>query len=84
VESVLLLVIGAVIGVVLYDMFIGDVLHARLRKAEEVEGPIPETRTMADVEQTEQVEGKVPGTRAPHESETGARQAPPGRRVPPN
>ena len=34
--------IGGVIGVVLYDLFIGDVLHARLKKAEEVEGPIPE------------------------------------------
>lgn len=76
--------IGGVIGVIVYDLFIGDVLHARLKKAEEVEGPIPETRTMADVEETEQVEGKVPGTRAPHESETGAHQAPPGRRVPPN
>ncbi len=36
--------IGGVIGVVLYDLFIGDVLHARLKKAEDVEGPIPESR----------------------------------------
>ena len=76
--------IGGVIGVLLYDLFIGDVLYARLRQTEAVEGPIAETRTMADVEETEQVEGKIPGTRAPHESETGTPQAPPGRRVPPN
>jgi glycerol uptake facilitator protein len=36
--------IGGVIGVLLYDLFIGDVLHARLKKAEAVEGPIPETQ----------------------------------------
>jgi glycerol uptake facilitator protein len=35
--------IGGVIGLVLYDLFIGDVLHARLKKAEEVEGPIQES-----------------------------------------
>ena len=35
--------IGGVIGVILYDLFIGDVLHARLKKAEEVSGPIEET-----------------------------------------
>ena len=36
--------IGGVIGVLLYDLFIGDVLHARLKMAEDVEGPIPESR----------------------------------------
>lgn len=36
--------IGGVIGVLLYDLFIGDVLHARLKKAEDVTGPIPESR----------------------------------------
>jgi glycerol uptake facilitator protein len=35
--------IGGVIGVIIYDLFIGDVLHARLKVAEEVEGPIEET-----------------------------------------
>ncbi|MGH3291883.1 MAG: MIP/aquaporin family protein, partial [Trebonia sp.] len=54
--------IGGVIGVVLYDLFIGDVLHARLKLAEEVSGPIPETRTIADVAETAHVEGKIPET----------------------
>jgi glycerol uptake facilitator protein len=66
--------IGGVIGVLVYDLFISDVLHARLKMAEEVSGPIPETRTIEDVEETEQVEGKVPGTRIPDESETHARR----------
>jgi glycerol uptake facilitator protein len=35
--------IGGVIGVVIYDLFIGDVLHARLKMTQEVSGPIPET-----------------------------------------
>jgi glycerol uptake facilitator protein len=35
--------IGGVIGVVIYDLFIGDVLHARLKRAQDVEGPIPES-----------------------------------------
>ena len=35
--------IGGVIGVVIYDLFIGDVLHARLKMAEEVAGPIEES-----------------------------------------
>jgi glycerol uptake facilitator protein len=36
--------IGGVIGVVLYDLFVGDVLHARLKMQERVSGPIEETR----------------------------------------
>jgi len=36
--------IGGVIGVVIYDLFIGDVLHARLKMVEDVTGPIEETR----------------------------------------
>jgi glycerol uptake facilitator protein len=36
--------IGGVIGVVVYDLFIGDVLHARLKKDEQAEGPVPESR----------------------------------------
>jgi glycerol uptake facilitator protein len=41
--------IGGVIGVVIYDLFIGDVLHARLKAAEEVEGPIAESGIPGDV-----------------------------------
>jgi glycerol uptake facilitator protein len=36
--------VGGVIGVLIYDLFIGDVLYARLKKKEELEGPIPEAR----------------------------------------
>ena len=36
--------IGGVVGLVIYDLFIGDVLHARLKKNEDVSGPIPESR----------------------------------------
>jgi glycerol uptake facilitator protein len=35
--------IGGVIGVLIYDLFIGDVLHARLKVQEEVSGPVEET-----------------------------------------
>ncbi len=35
--------IGGVAGVIIYDLFVGDVLHARLKMAEEVSGPIEET-----------------------------------------
>jgi glycerol uptake facilitator len=37
--------VGGIIGVVVYDLFIGDVLHARLKKEEEVAGPIRESGT---------------------------------------
>ncbi len=40
--------IGGVLGVLIYDLFIGDVLHARLKVAEEVSGPIPESRLPQD------------------------------------
>ncbi len=40
--------IGGVIGVVIYDLFIGDVLHARLKIAEQVSGPIEETPAVSD------------------------------------
>jgi glycerol uptake facilitator protein len=36
--------IGGVLGVVIYDLFIGDVLHARLKMVEDVSGPIPESK----------------------------------------
>ncbi|MGA2827891.1 MAG: MIP/aquaporin family protein [Streptosporangiaceae bacterium] len=35
--------IGGVIGVIVYDLFVGDVLHARLKLQENVSGPIEET-----------------------------------------
>jgi hypothetical protein len=34
--------------VLVYDFFIGDVLHARLKLAEDVSGPIPESRLPED------------------------------------
>jgi glycerol uptake facilitator protein len=36
--------IGGVVGVIIYDLFIGDILHARLKKEQSVSGPIPETQ----------------------------------------
>jgi glycerol uptake facilitator protein len=66
--------IGGVIGVLLYDLFIGDILHARLKMAEEVEGPIPETQ-LAEPGTGAQADGTIPGTRQPDESETPARRA---------
>jgi glycerol uptake facilitator protein len=45
--------IGGIIGVVIYDLFVGDVLYARLKLQEQVSGPIEESRlpeeTQADV-----------------------------------
>jgi len=35
--------IGGIIGVIIYDLFVGDVLHARLKMQEQVSGPIEET-----------------------------------------
>ena len=35
--------IGGVIGVLIYDLFVGDVLHARLKLQEDVSGPVEET-----------------------------------------
>jgi glycerol uptake facilitator protein len=36
--------IGGIIGVVIYDLFVGDVLHARLKLQEQVSGPIEESQ----------------------------------------
>jgi glycerol uptake facilitator protein len=36
--------VGGVVGVIIYDLFIGDVLHARLKMNEDVRGPIPQSR----------------------------------------
>jgi len=60
--------IGGVIGVVIYDLFIGDVLHARLKKQEEVAGPIPETQPAGG-------EAAVPGARPSAESGPTGEQA---------
>ncbi|HEY1822034.1 MAG TPA: MIP/aquaporin family protein [Trebonia sp.] len=62
--------IGAVIGIVLYDLFIGDVLHARLKKIQDVAGPIPETPVLEETGATAQAAGAIPDTRQPHTSET--------------
>jgi glycerol uptake facilitator protein len=66
--------IGGVIGVVIYDLFIGDVLHARLKKSEEVSGPIPESQLREAEGTGAQAGGTIPETRQPDESETGARR----------
>jgi glycerol uptake facilitator protein len=42
--------IGGVIGIVIYDLFVGDVLHARLKMQEQVSGPIEESRLPEDSE----------------------------------
>ena len=52
--------IGGLIGILIYDLFIGDVLHARLKKIEAVEGPIPEARLPQESEMGEE----QPRTRA--------------------
>ena len=39
--------IGGLIGVLIYDLFIGDVLHARLKMVEEVSGPIEESKPVS-------------------------------------
>ncbi len=39
--------VGGVIGVLIYDFFIGDILHARLKMVEAVEGPIQETEPVS-------------------------------------
>src|SRR5580692_966325 len=60
--------VGGIIGVLIYDFFIGDILHARLKMVEDVQGPIPETEpvgTMADSSAAE-----VPEARLPRSSET--------------
>jgi glycerol uptake facilitator protein len=41
---------GGVIGVLIYDLFIGDVLYARLKQKELLQGPIPEARRPAEAE----------------------------------
>ena len=68
--------IGGTVGILLYDLFIGDVLHARLKRQEDVAGPIPESQSAGAP-----AEGAVPGTRQPDESETGTQPARDSRRT---
>ncbi|HEY1704580.1 MAG TPA: MIP family channel protein [Trebonia sp.] len=55
--------IGGVIGIIIYDLFIGDVLHARLKRADLSEGPIPESVAGPEASDT-----AVPGARQSGES----------------
>jgi hypothetical protein len=57
--------------VLIYDFFIGDILHARLMKAEAVEGPIMETQPAAATADTT---AEVPEARIPRSSETNVTQ----------
>lgn len=52
--------IGGVIGVLIYDLFISDVLFARLKQKELVEGPIPEARRPAEAEPQAQPRERQP------------------------
>jgi glycerol uptake facilitator protein len=69
--------IGGVVGIVLYDLFIGDVLHARLKRTQDIEGPVPESR-LAEAAEPEPEPGSaaVPRTRRPDTAETPARRVP--------
>jgi len=60
--------IGGVIGVLIYDFFIGDILHGRSKMIEAVEGPIPETATVGTMADSSAAE--VPEARIPRSSET--------------
>ena len=65
--------IGGVIGVLLYDLFIGDVLHARLKMTEDVEGPIPES-------QLAEAPGRRAGRQVPGDPAAGCSRRPARRR----
>jgi glycerol uptake facilitator protein len=60
--------IGGTLGVLIYDLFIGDVLHARLKMFQNVSGPIAEAPTITDGAVSEAAE--VPEARYPQSSET--------------
>jgi glycerol uptake facilitator protein len=61
--------IGGTLGVVIYDLFIGDVLHARLKVFQNVEGPIPETQAVNGAA-VDEAPADVPPARYPQASET--------------
>jgi glycerol uptake facilitator protein len=69
--------IGGVIGVVIYDLFIGDVLHARLKLASDAEGPIRESTVESTAAAAAGSAGAgaeeptVPPARQPSATETG-------------
>jgi glycerol uptake facilitator protein len=63
--------IGGTLGVIIYDLFIGDVLHARLKMFQNVEGPIAETEPAGDATAAvDESAADVPGARYPHAAET--------------
>jgi hypothetical protein len=55
--------------VVIYDLFIGDVLHARLKMFQNVSGPIAETEPVNGAA-VDEAAPDVPGARYPQASET--------------
>ena len=61
--------IGGTLGVLIYDLFIGDVLHARLKMFQNVSGPIPETQPVVEGA-VDEASADVPGARYPQASET--------------
>ena len=64
--------VGGVIGVLVYDFFIGDILHGRLMVSENVKGPIRETEPADTVADSSAAE--VPEARIPRSSETSIRE----------
>jgi glycerol uptake facilitator protein len=64
--------IGGVLGVVIYDLFIGDVLHARLKMVQDVAGPIAETMLTEEIPEARQPEKSETNTQAPRDQRTGA------------
>ena len=75
--------IGGVIGVIVYDLFIGDILHARLKMAEEVDGPDPGDRAEPGTGTQAEGRSRRPGIpTSPRLAPTGPRVAHrPGQRV---
>jgi glycerol uptake facilitator protein len=61
--------IGGTLGVVIYDLFIGDILHARLKMFQNVSGPIEETEPVNGAA-VDEAAPDVPGARYPQASET--------------
>jgi hypothetical protein len=64
--------IGGVLGVIVYDLFIGDVLHARLKLTQDTEGPIPESRLAEDVT-GDVAAAQVPEARHPQRTDSDGR-----------
>jgi glycerol uptake facilitator protein len=62
--------IGGTIGVLIYDFFIGDILHGRLKMSEAVSGPIEETQPVTTMESSSASAAEVPEARIPRSSET--------------